>query len=73
MPPTAIVALRLVPAVLAATLYPTEPVPEPEAPLVIVSHDWLLVAVREQPVCEVTVKLDVAPLAATELDVGVSV
>ena len=72
LPPAVIVALRLVPAVLAATLYPTVPVPEPEAPLVIDSHDWLLDALHAHPVWDVMVKLDVAPPAPTELDVGVS-
>jgi hypothetical protein len=40
---------------------------------VIVSHDWLLDAVHAHPVWDVTVKLDVAAPAPTELDVGVSV
>lgn len=69
-PPAVIVALRVVPAVFAATLYPMVPLPDPEPPLVMVSHDWLLVAVHVQPVVEVTVKLDDPPLAVGVADVG---
>ena len=39
LPPAVIVALRLVPAVFAATEYPTVPSPDPDAPLVTLSHD----------------------------------
>jgi hypothetical protein len=38
-PPAVITALRLVPAVFAATLYPIEPSPDPDPPLVTLSHD----------------------------------
>ena len=41
-------------AVLAATDSATVPLPEPFAPLVIVSHDALLVAVQAQPARLVT-------------------
>jgi hypothetical protein len=39
LPPAVIAALRLVPAVFADTLYPIEPSPDPDAPLVTLSHD----------------------------------
>ena len=39
LPPAVIVALRLVAAVFAATLYPIEPFPDPDPPLVTLSHD----------------------------------
>lgn len=71
-PPLVTVALRLVPAVFAATLYPTDPVPEPDDPLVTVSQEALLVALHAHPVWEVTVKVADPPPAAMELDVGVS-
>ena len=71
-PPAVMVALRLVPAVLAATEYPTDPLPDPDDPLVMVSHDALLDDVHAQPVCDVTVKLEDPPAAAIELEVGVS-
>ena len=50
-----------------------EPLPEPEAPLVTVSHEALLLAVQAQPVGDVIVKLDEALAEATEVDVGDSV
>ena len=50
------VPVRLVVAVFAATLKATLPGPEPEAPLVTVIHDALLVAPQAHP-----------ELAATEL------
>jgi hypothetical protein len=50
---------------LAATLYPTTPPPVPLAPLVIVIHAALLVAVQLHPLAAVTATLpDVAPAAA---------
>jgi hypothetical protein len=39
---------------LAATEYPTDPLPEPEVPEVIVIHPTLLRAVHAQPVRAVT-------------------
>jgi len=48
-----IVPVRAAP-VLAATVKPTEPFPEPLAPPVIVSHDALLVAVHAHPLGAVT-------------------
>jgi hypothetical protein len=73
LPATVIVALRLVPAVLAATLYPTGPVPDPDEPLVMVSHDAPLDAVRAQPVVVVTVKVADPPPVANDAEAGVSV
>ena len=57
------VPVRLEGTVFAATLKPTEPLPDPEAPLVTVIHVALLAAVHAQPVAAVTVLLPV-PLAA---------
>jgi len=45
----------------AATEYPTVPLPEPLAPLVIVSHDAFDAAVQEQPLPAVT---ETEPLVA---------
>jgi hypothetical protein len=39
LPPAVIVAPRLVPVVFEATLYPIEPSPDPDPPLVTLSHD----------------------------------
>ena len=69
-PPAVSVALRVVPAVFAATLYPMVPSPDPEPPLVMVSHDWLLVAVHVQPVDAVIATVDDPPLAVGEADPG---
>ena len=55
------VPVREVPAVLAATLNPTVPLPVPLAPDVTEIHDALLVAVRAQPVVPVTVTLAEPP------------
>ena len=71
-PPAVIVALRLEPAVLAATLYPIVPLPDPDPPLVTLSHDWLLVAVQEQPAGAAIAKLDAPPAEAGDADPGVS-
>ena len=51
------VPVRLEATVFAATSNVTEPLPEPVAPLVTVSHDALLTAVQLQPVAAVTVLL----------------
>ena len=48
------VPVRAVVAVLAATVIAAVPLPLPLAPLVIVSHDALLVAVQAQPARLVT-------------------
>jgi hypothetical protein len=48
-------------------------VPDPEEPLVMVTHDAPLDAVRAQPVVVVTVKVADPPPVANDADVGVSV
>ena len=48
MPAIVIVPTRVLPVVLAATLYQTHPRPVPLAPAVMVSHAALLVAVQKQ-------------------------
>jgi hypothetical protein len=58
------VPVRLVVDVLAATLNPTVPGPEPDAPLLTVIHDALLVALHPHPVPAVTVLVPVPPAAA---------
>ena len=65
-PPMVAVPVRLVPAVLAATLRPTVPLPVPEAPEVTAIHDALLVAVRAQPLVPLT-DTDTGPPAAPTL------
>jgi hypothetical protein len=67
------VPVRDAPAVLAATLSDTVPLPVPLAPDDTVIHDALLVAVREQPVIPVTETLTVPPAAATVVLVADSV
>lgn len=57
------VPLRLVMAVLAATVKLVLPGPDPEAPLVTVIHDALLLAVHAQPAPAVTA-LELVPPAA---------
>jgi hypothetical protein len=64
------VPVREVPAVLAATLRPTVPLPVPLAPEVTVIHDALLVADRAQPVVPLTETLTPPPPAATVVLVG---
>ena len=71
LPATVIVALRLVPAVFDATVKPTEPAPEPEAPLITTNHDALLDAVHAQPVVELTLKFDEPPPLAKDAELGV--
>jgi hypothetical protein len=67
------VPVRDVPAVFAATLSDTVPLPVPLAPDDTVIHDALLEAVRAQPVVPVTVTLTVPPAAATLVPVDDSV
>lgn len=55
------VPVRLEATVFAATLNVTEPLPDPDAPLVRVIHGALLTAVQLQPAAAVTAML---PLAA---------
>jgi hypothetical protein len=69
-PPTVIVPVRAIVAVLAATAYDTAPLPSPEAPAVIVIHASLLVAVQAQPVAAVTVTVPAAPAATALAEAG---
>ena len=56
--------------VLAATEYPTVPLPLPLAPLVIVSQLALLVAVQPHPLVVVTPTVAAPPLAVGDALVG---
>jgi hypothetical protein len=67
--PTLIVPLRAVP-LLAATLYPTAPLPEPAAPDVIVIHDESLTAVQLQDAVLATLTKPVLEPAAALTMVG---
>ena len=58
--------LRLHVVVLAATLNVTDPLPDPEAPLVRVIQAKLLEAVHGQPAATVTLLLPVPPAAVSE-------
>ena len=60
------VPLRLAVAVFAATLNPAVPGPVPDAPLVTVIHDALVVAVHAQPAPAVTPVLPVPPAAPND-------
>ena len=68
-PATVSVPLRALP-VLAATLKPTEPLPEPLVPEVIVSHDALLLAVHAHPLVVVTATLPFDAVSGTFWLVG---
>jgi len=65
-PATVNVPLRVCPAGLAVALKFTLPFPDPLAPLVIVSHESLLVAVHAQPLNVVTAVEPVPPAAGTD-------
>jgi hypothetical protein len=52
--------------VLAATVYPTLPVPVPLAPAEIVTHDAPLVAIQLHPAVVVTVTAPVPPMPGSE-------
>jgi hypothetical protein len=69
----AMVALpvRAVVPVLAATFIVTGPLPVPLAPLVMVSHAALLVAVQAQVEAAVTLTVSISPLATAVPDDGV--
>jgi hypothetical protein len=69
-PPTVIVALRGVGAVLTSTMYETAPLPDPLEPAVTLSHAALLVAVHVQPAVAVTESTPLAPDTGTDRDVG---
>ena len=70
IPETVIVPLREAVDVFAKVEKFTVPFPEPLAPLVIVIHEALSVAVHAQPLPAVTVTLDVPAAAATATFVG---
>ena len=56
--------------VFAAALKLTEPLPEPDAPAVIVNHAALLTAVHAQPDGAVTATVPLPPFDVTLWDVG---
>ncbi len=60
------------PTVLAATLKPVVPFPEPDAPLLIVNHEALLVAVQAHPLPAVIPTDEVAAPLPTDVDVALS-
>jgi hypothetical protein len=60
------VPVRTLPAVFAATLYVTVPIPVPLAPAVIVTQPTLLIAVHEQLVPVTTDRLPVFAVDGTE-------
>src|SRR5204862_6716433 len=64
-PATVIVPLRAAP-VLAAALNEIDPLPLPDAALVMLTQFALLVAVQEQPLPAVTVTVPVPPPADTD-------
>ncbi len=72
-PATVTVPVRAVPVVLAATLNVTEPMPDPLAPAVTVIQDVVVVAVQEQDVPEVTLRVRLLASASTAKLVGVRV
>ncbi len=59
--------------VLAATVYATEPLPVPLAPLVTVTHETALEAVHGQAEGRVTVTEPCPPLAFTDVETGARV
>src|SRR5439155_1610012 len=70
LPATVSVPVRDVPAVFAAMLNVTLPLPVPAAPVATVIHASLLTAVHAHPVGAVTVVLPVPPPATTDWLVG---
>jgi len=68
LPPMVNVPVREVVALLALTLYPTEPLPLPLAPDVTVIHEALLVAVHAHPAPAVTFTVPVAATDVVKLD-----
>lgn len=69
-PPTAIVALRARPG-FASTLYATEPLPLPDAPLVTINHDAFDSALHAQvPADALTANDPDVAVSATFCDVG---
>jgi hypothetical protein len=70
LPATVNVPVRWVVAVVAATVKPTDPVPVPLPPAVMVSHPALLVADQPHPAPAVTPTLPLPPAAANDRDTG---
>jgi hypothetical protein len=68
--PTVIVAVRAIVLGFAAAVNPTDPLPEPLAPDVIVIHRSAVLAVHAQADAAVTAIVPVPPPAATACDVG---
>jgi hypothetical protein len=71
-PATVSVPLRALLELFAAALNCTWPLPEPEAPLVTVIHDALLVAFQTQPAAAATANDPVTAPALIEVDGGVT-
>jgi hypothetical protein len=69
-PSTVIVPVRLAVSVFSPTLYATDPLPLPAAPLVTVIHGTCDAAVHAHPECAVTVTEPVLAPAATLAAVG---
>jgi hypothetical protein len=65
-------ALRGVVSVLAATLSVTVPLPDPVAPLVMLSHAALSLAVHVHPEADATEAVSVSPSALADRLVGVT-
>jgi len=71
-PPAVMVPVRLLVALLAATVNVTVPLPDPLAPLITVIQPTLLEAVHAQPPGLATVNELVPPPAATDNETGES-
>ena len=69
-PATVSVPVRELVAVFGDTLYATQPLPLPAAPLLMPSHDAPLDAVHAQPVAVVTLVVPLPPPAAMLAEVG---
>jgi hypothetical protein len=72
-PPIVSVAVRGLVVPLAATEYPTVPLPLPLAPLVIVTHGADEAAVHAQPPSAATATVPVVVVAGTDAPAGVNV
>jgi hypothetical protein len=72
-PPAVMLPLRGDVVVFAATLKPTVPLPEPVAPLVIVSQAAEVVAVQAQLLPAVTLNVPVPPAAGADCPAADSV
>jgi hypothetical protein len=70
LPAAVIVPVRESELAFAAAVNPTEPLPEPVAPDVIVIQVSVVDEVQPQPVGAVTVIVPVPPPATTDCDVG---